>query len=85
VACVGASVLTSSVSINDDTKREFDDRKPDSMTHDEFMQELLAAHARDNGEIVDVESIVEQINHRIASNVELASYRGTAAALDNRL
>lgn len=75
----------SSISVSDETKREFDELKPEDSTHDEFVAELLAAKRRDNGEIVNVDELVDQITQRTASNVELASYRGTAAALDNRL
>lgn len=74
--------MASSVSINDDTRSEWDELKSDDQTHDEFAQELLDAYRRDNGEIVNVDEIVEQINARVASNVEVASYRGTAEALD---
>lgn len=72
--------VTSSISINDDTKREFDELKPGDSTHDEFVQELLAAYRRDNGEIVDVDSLVQEVTERTAANVELAAYRGTKAA-----
>jgi len=51
------------------------------MTHDEFVQELLAAYRRDNGEIVDVDDLVDGIEKQVAANVELAAYRGVQDAL----
>jgi len=51
------------------------------MTHDEFVQDLLDAYRRDNGEIVDVDSIVDDIEKQVAANIELAAYRGVQDAL----
>lgn len=69
-----------SISVNNDTKREFDELKPSDSTHDEFVQELLDAYRRDQGEIVNVDELVEELTQRTATNVELAAYRGTKAA-----
>jgi hypothetical protein len=71
-----------SISVDDTTKREFDELKPDELTHDEFTQELLAAYKRDNGEIVNVDSLVDEITERVAANVEVAAYRGVDDRLD---
>ena len=49
----------SSISVDRQTKSDFDELKPEDMTHDEFVQELLAAYRRDNGEIVDVDDLVD--------------------------
>lgn len=70
-----------SVGISDSDKREFDERKPDGMTQQEFTHELLAAYRRDNGEIVDVDAVVGGITRRTASNVEIAAYRGVSQAI----
>jgi len=72
----------SSISVDRQTKSEFDELKPKDMTHDEFVQELLAAYKRDNGEIVDVDDLVDRIEKQVAANVELAAYRGIQDALD---
>jgi predicted CopG family antitoxin len=72
----------SSISVDDKTKREFDELKQEGMTHDEFVQELLAAYKRDNGEIVNVDSLVDEITERVAANVEVAAYRGVDDRLD---
>jgi hypothetical protein len=71
-----------SISVDDSTKREFDELKPDELTHDEFTQELLAAYRRDNGEVVNVDELVDEIRERVATNVELAAYRGVDDRLD---
>jgi len=71
----------SSISVDRQTKSEFDELKPEDMTHDEFVQELLAAYKRDNGEIVDVDDLVDGIEKQVAANVELAAYRGIQDAL----
>lgn len=75
----------SSISVKNDTKSEFDELKPDELTQDEFCQELLDAYRRDNGEIVNVGEIVDQIERQVGKEVELASYRGTRDALDSKL
>ncbi|UXF49964.1 hypothetical protein 7841G3A2_26 [Haloquadratum phage sp.] len=71
----------SSISVDRQTKSEFDELKPEDMTHDEFVQELLAAYKRDNGEIVDIDDLVDGIEKQVAANVELAAYRGVQDAL----
>jgi hypothetical protein len=71
-----------SISVDQQTKTEFDELKPEGLTHDEFTQELLAAYRRDNGEIIDVDAIVERIEKRIATKIELAAYRGIDDRLD---
>ena len=71
----------SSISVDRQTKSDFDDLKPDGMTHDEFVQELLDAYRRDNGEVVNVDEIVADIEKQVAANVELAAYRGVQDAL----
>lgn len=69
------------INVSENTKREFDDLQKESMTQDEFMQELLAAYRRDNGEIVNPEEIAQEIDHKVASKVEEAAYRGIQDAL----
>lgn len=73
----------SSINVNTETKTEFDELKPDELTQDEFVQELIAAYRRDDGEIVDIDEIVDEINHQIAAEIELSAYRGTKEALND--
>jgi len=77
--------MTSTITISDDDKAEFTELKPDDMTQKEFVAELLDAYRRDNGEIVDVGAIVDNVEKQIAAEVELASYRGTRDALNDVL
>lgn len=77
--------MTSGVSMADETKDEWDELKPDDSTNDEFTQKLLACY-RQNGEPIDIDTIVENavedITHKVASNVELAAMRGTKAGVE---
>lgn len=75
--------MTTSISVSDDDKREFNELKPEDMTQKEFFGELIAAKRRDNGEIVDVGSIVDDVERQVGASVELAAYRGTREALDD--
>jgi hypothetical protein len=74
--------MTPSISVGGDTKRQWDERKPSDYTHDEFAQHALDCVARDEGEVVNIDDMVEEINHRIATEVELAAYRGVREALE---
>lgn len=69
------------IGISDSDKREFDDRKPDDYTQAEFTSELLDAHRRDDGEVVDVDALVDAVTKQTAAEVELAAYRGVSQAL----
>jgi hypothetical protein len=71
-----------SISISNNTKTEIDDLKPDDMTYKEFADELVAAYRRDNGEVVDVDAMVDVILKRVAANIEVAAYRGVTEALE---
>jgi hypothetical protein len=71
-----------SISISNNTKAEIDELKPDDMTYKEFADELVAAYRRDNGEVVDIDNLVDRILERVATNIELAAYRGTSEALE---
>jgi hypothetical protein len=59
--------------------------KPDGLTHDEFVQELLDAYRRDNGQVFNPSEIVDQVTEETAAHVELAAYRGTRDALGDLL
>jgi len=74
--------MTPSISVSGETKRKWDERKPADYTHDEMAQHALECVARDDGEIVNIDEMVEEINHRIATEVELAAYRGVKEALE---
>ena len=70
----------SSISVSTEQKAEFDDRFPDK-SHKEAMQELLDAHKRDNGQVVDPEAIADEIKHSVAADIEQSVYRGVREAI----
>ena len=72
-----------SISVSDETKRKFDELKPDDLTHDEFVAECLAAKRRDDGEIINPSEIADQITKETAASVELAAYRGVREAVQD--
>jgi len=74
--------MTPTVSVSDDDKAEFQEMKPAEMTQKEFFAELIDAKRRDDGEIVDVGAIVDDVQKQVAAEVELSAYRGTRDALN---
>jgi len=73
-----------SISVDETTKNEFDELKPDNMTHNEFVVELLQAKKRDNGQVVDPSEIADEIRRQAAADIELAAYRGVISAIDDK-
>lgn len=75
----------SSISINEDTKKDWDELKPDEYTHDEFCSVLLDTYRKQDTELV-IDELVERVNQEIestvASKAELAAYRGTKDAIE---
>ena len=64
-------------------KARFDELKPDELTQKEFFETVLDAYEnRDEKVIIDVEGIVNGITHETATEIELASYRGTKEAIE---
>jgi hypothetical protein len=74
----------SSISVKAETKAQFDELQPEDDTQDDFMQTLLETYQKDvDGVVIDPEEIAQQIKEHVATEVELASYRGTTEALEN--
>lgn len=73
----------SSIGVDKQTKEEWDELKPEELTHDEFAQHAIDCIKRDNGEVVNVDELVSDIKKEVAAQVELAAYRGTKEALEN--
>jgi len=71
----------SSLNVSQATKREFDALQPDNDSQDEFVQKLIAAHKRDDGQVVDPEAIAREVEHKVATKCETAAYRGIKDAL----
>ncbi len=67
----------SSISVSDSTKAEWDDLKPDDLTHDEFAQEVIATYKTFNGEPVDVEELAGELEKTLIPMVEVAAFRGS--------
>jgi len=72
----------SSISCRTSAKNEIDELKPEGMSYADFVEELIAAYKRDDGEVVSPEQLVEEIKKQIATNVEIAAYRGTNEAME---
>ena len=64
-----------------DHKDRFRDLQPDDQTQAEFLSECLDAYEIVDGSQVDLEEIMEMIDLRLGTQVELAAYRGTKEAL----
>lgn len=80
---MGVRKYMSSISCRTSAKNEIDELKPDDMSYADFVEELIAAYKRDDGEIVSPEKLVEEIKQQIATNVEIAAYRGANEAIEN--
>ncbi len=66
----------SSISVSDSTKTEWDDLKPDDLTHDEFCKKVIATYKTFNGEPVDVEELAGELEKTLIPMVEVAAFRG---------
>lgn len=75
-------VAVSSISVSDSTKSNFDELKPDDMTHDEFVAELIQVYRAYEGEPVDVEKLADELSHTLVSKIELGAFRGSKQALE---
>ena len=72
----------SSISVSSETKDDFDDLKPDDLTHDEFVETLLETYRAYNGDPVDHEQLAEVLSHTLIPMTELAAYRGATEAVE---
>jgi hypothetical protein len=78
----------SSISIDKSTKAEFDELKPENLTHDEFVAELLEVYRMQDTQLAMdslTQELVDEIEDTIATSAELAAYRGTQDALESEL
>jgi hypothetical protein len=74
----------SSINVSQDTKAQFDELQPEDSTQSEFVDMLLETYQKDvDGVVIDPEKIAQQIKEQVATEIELASYRGTSEALEN--
>ena len=66
-----------------DHKERFRDLQPDDQTQAEFLADCLDAYEIVEDSQVDLAEILELIDLRLGTQVELASYRGVQAALED--
>jgi len=72
----------SQVGCSSSDKERFDELQPESMTQKEFVSELLDVYEnKDDKVVIDTEEIIEELRHGVASEIELAAYRGTKEAI----
>jgi len=75
----------SSISVSENTKSEFDSMKPDSMTHDEFVAELLETYEyADEPVKIDTGEIIQEISDKVATDIEFAARRGVIHGLEEQ-
>lgn len=77
-----SELMPTSLSISEATKVDVEAVKGDDETFDDVIQKLLDAYARDNGQVVDPEQFVAEVESKIAPRIELAAYRGTKDAIE---
>jgi len=66
-----------------DHKQRFSDLQPDDMTQAEFIETLLDSYEIVEDEGLDMEEIIDMIDLRLGTQVELASYRGAKMAIED--
>lgn len=73
----------SQVGCSNQDKERFDELQPEGMTQAEFVSELLDCYeTRDDKVVIDTDEIIESVEHGVASEIELAAYRGTKEAIE---
>jgi len=73
----------SSISVAEQDKERFVALKPEDMTHKEFFAEIL--HTYEHAEetvTIDTDAIKDDVTEAVASNVELAAFRGVTEAIE---
>jgi len=64
-------------------KERFDELQPEGMTQKEFVSELLDCYEnRDDKVVIDTDAIIEELGAGVASEIELAAYRGVKEAIE---
>ena len=72
------------INVSQDDKDRFDELKPSEKTQKEFFSEIL--HTYEHAEetvTLDTERLTERIKESVASEVEVAAYRGVQESLEN--
>ncbi|AFH21749.1 hypothetical protein OSG_eHP8_00155 [environmental Halophage eHP-8] len=72
------------INVSQDDKDRFDELKPSEKTQKEFFAEVMATFENADETItLDTERLTDRIKESVASEVELAAYRGTTEAIEN--
>jgi len=72
------------INVSDSDKDRFDELKPSEKTQKEFFAEVLATFENADETItLDTERLTERLKESVASEVELAAYRGVMEAIEN--
>jgi len=73
----------SSISVDEQDKDRFKELKPSDKTHKEFFAEILHTyeHAEETVEI-DTDAIRADLVERVASDIEVAAFRGITEAIE---
>jgi len=72
------------INVSDADKDRFDELKPSDSTQAEFFSEILQTYEHADETItLDTERLTDRIKESVASEVELAAYRGTTEAIEN--
>lgn len=70
--------------MSDADKDRFDELKPSEKTQKEFFAEVLATFENADETItLDTERLTDRLKESVASEVELAAYRGVMEAIEN--
>jgi signal transduction histidine kinase len=70
--------------VSQDDKDRFDELKPSDSTQAEFFSEIMATYEHADETItLDTERLTDRIKESVASEVELAAYRGVQESLEN--
>jgi len=72
------------INVSDADKDRFDELKPPEKTQKEFFAEVMATFENaDETVTLDTERLADRIKESVASEIELAAYRGTTEAIEN--
>jgi len=72
------------INVSDADKDRFDELKPPEKTQKEFFAEVMATFENaDETVTLDTERLTDRIKESVASEIELAAYRGTTEAIEN--
>jgi len=72
------------INVSDADKDRFDELKPSEKTQKEFFAEVLATFENADETItLDTKRLTDRLKESVASEVELAAYRGVMEAIEN--